>query len=90
MYEIVKRHGETYVYEGQTCIAIATEAGEKGVEELVKQAQRAVQESAMAGLLKELVGESYAFRGTVHPKTITTEKANEIRALLGLGPVSEV
>ena len=55
MYETIKRHGETYVYQGTTCIAIATAEGEKAVEELVQKSNQGDVNQSIADALQEIL-----------------------------------
>jgi len=81
MYEIVKRHGETYIYKGQTCIAIATEAGEKAVEELVRESNLGNKHERAVLALQDLLNSGFESQGQWYSHPRDMEKVNTLRAL---------
>ena len=82
MYETIKRHGETYVYQGTTCIAIATAEGEKAVEELVQKANQGEVNRGIAAALRELLDSGFDNNGKVYIPSMSIEKMEALRALL--------
>lgn len=85
MYEIIKRHGETYVYQGTTCIAIATAEGEKAVEELIR---RAIDNQDAIDVLRKLLNQGFEAGGKFYLPTIDNDRATALRALIDAGRTS--
>ena len=82
MYETIKRHGETYVYQGTTCIAIATAEGEKAVEELVQKSNQGEVNQGITDVLRALMDSGFDSNEKFYIPSMSIEKMEAIRALL--------
>lgn len=85
-FEIVKRHGETYIFQGRVCIAVATAEGEQAVEELVGISQRVTESETLAGALGFVLDKGFESGGDWWIGKIPASEEQQLRDLVGANP----